>query len=278
MNRYLFANFDSAIRPVESQAVVAALHAFQPRIVLDAHSDLQNVVCAINPFSLEYEAIQGDLPSFECLGSIPKPTITTAREYMVETRVGSWLEEPESEVQLEQSVANFVIQYIKPKVIGHVQRFGLLQSGVGYGTSNLAANAVGGIHLLVETMAFGVAFRPAVAGYTLEDDGITLDPSVGRANPVIEPCFLPDAICVATLATEAFLLATLDIVDEEQPSLSDGYCSTPYVNGAAAEYREEDGWSSEFATDGLKLEPGPGQFDDLAMILAGTCPADPANT
>jgi len=278
LNRYLYANFDKAIRPVEAQSVVAALHVFQPKAVLDAHSDMQNVVCAVDPFSFRSGGFYGG--TFECLGSVPTPTVTTAREMMVETRVASWLEGPpeSKEVQLEHSLASSVINYIRPKMMGHVQRFALLgyNGAPGSGTSDLAANAVGAVHLAVETMAMGVAFRPTIVGYSLAADGAMLEPTLSRRNPVIEPCFLPDAICNARLATEAFLLA---IVDEEQPPPStDEYCLLPYINGGAADYRAEDGWDSGYVSDGLHVEPGPGWLLYGNSLLAGTCPSDPDNS
>lgn len=182
------------------------MHAFRPRTVLDSHGDAQKLKCVIDLFSLELEAVLGVLPSMECLGPVPEPTITTAREYMVETSIGSAVEEPDSEVNYERAMADFVIQYAKPKLVGHVQRFSQIDLGGATtfnenGSSDAAAHAVGALALLAETSAFGLSYRPYVNRYSLVDGALT--PNTSLDTPVIEPCYLPDAICVATLTTEA---------------------------------------------------------------------------
>lgn len=48
LNRYHSANLDRPIRPVENQAMVAAILAFQPNFILDMHGDLPKVTCAID--------------------------------------------------------------------------------------------------------------------------------------------------------------------------------------------------------------------------------------
>jgi hypothetical protein len=48
LNRYHIANLDQPIRPVEAQAMVAAILAFQPNFVMDLHGDLPKVTCDID--------------------------------------------------------------------------------------------------------------------------------------------------------------------------------------------------------------------------------------
>lgn len=52
LNRYHTSNLDRPIRPVESQAMVAAILAFQPNYVLDMHGDIPKVTCLIDESSI----------------------------------------------------------------------------------------------------------------------------------------------------------------------------------------------------------------------------------
>jgi hypothetical protein len=201
---------------------------------------------------------------------------------MVENSVGSFLEdaaEP-SDVQFEHAMADFVIDYTQSKLVGHVQRFSQFVLGGSKITAatSLAAHSVGAMHVLVETMTFVPGFRRAQGGYSLADDG-TPTPGTGYDTPTVEPCYLPDAICVATLSTEAFLLATRDIADQDgwRPAIVDGYCRTEHEHNIVFEFRESDGWSSGVATDGRVMVPTGGLFRFPADV-AGSCPFDPRGT
>lgn len=52
LNRYHVANLDKPVRPVENQAMVAAIKAFAPSFILDFHGDLPKVTCDIDPESI----------------------------------------------------------------------------------------------------------------------------------------------------------------------------------------------------------------------------------
>ena len=52
LNRYHVALLDKPIRPVESQAMVAAIKAFQPKFILDFHGDIPKVTCEIDNGSI----------------------------------------------------------------------------------------------------------------------------------------------------------------------------------------------------------------------------------
>ncbi|MCG8668085.1 MAG: hypothetical protein MI867_01630 [Pseudomonadales bacterium] len=47
LNRYHVAKLDKPIRPVEAQAMVAAIKAFEPNYILDFHGDIPKVTCDI---------------------------------------------------------------------------------------------------------------------------------------------------------------------------------------------------------------------------------------
>ena len=53
LNRYHMANLDQPIRPVEAQAMVAAILSFQPHYVMDLHGDIPKVTCEIDDESIE---------------------------------------------------------------------------------------------------------------------------------------------------------------------------------------------------------------------------------
>ena len=49
LNRYHIPNLDAPIRPVENQAMVAAMLAFQPNYIMDLHGDMPKVTCPLAP-------------------------------------------------------------------------------------------------------------------------------------------------------------------------------------------------------------------------------------
>lgn len=52
LNRYHVANLDKPVRPVENQAMVAAIKAFAPNFILDFHGDIPKVTCDIDTGSI----------------------------------------------------------------------------------------------------------------------------------------------------------------------------------------------------------------------------------
>ena len=52
LNRYHTATLDRPIRPVESQAMVSAILAFQPNFILDMHGDIPKITCNIDQESI----------------------------------------------------------------------------------------------------------------------------------------------------------------------------------------------------------------------------------
>ena len=52
LNRYHTATLDRPIRPVENQAMVSAILAFQPNFILDMHGDIPKVTCTIDQESI----------------------------------------------------------------------------------------------------------------------------------------------------------------------------------------------------------------------------------
>ena len=52
LNRYHVANLDKPIRPVENQAMVAAIKAFKPNFILDFHGDIPKVTCELDAASI----------------------------------------------------------------------------------------------------------------------------------------------------------------------------------------------------------------------------------
>ncbi|MCG8316910.1 MAG: hypothetical protein MI976_27150 [Pseudomonadales bacterium] len=69
LNRYHVANLDKPIRPVEAQAMVAAIKAFKPNYILDFHGDVPKVTCEINQESMT-SVIPGLLYDSACENSV----------------------------------------------------------------------------------------------------------------------------------------------------------------------------------------------------------------
>lgn len=67
INRYHHPKLDGAIRPVEAQALVASILAFQPKHLLDLHGDIGKGACTIDPTSLVPNPYLGGLPNAKCV-------------------------------------------------------------------------------------------------------------------------------------------------------------------------------------------------------------------
>lgn len=78
LNRYNYANLRTAIRPVESQALVAVCHAFRPKWLFDMHGDAQKTTCTLNPktFIPPFPDLAGYIEAGKCAHPAPaKPTV-----------------------------------------------------------------------------------------------------------------------------------------------------------------------------------------------------------
>lgn len=67
MNRYHHADLRGAIRPVEVQALVASVLAFQPKRLLDLHGDIGKGACTVDMTSLTPNPVLGGLPNAKCV-------------------------------------------------------------------------------------------------------------------------------------------------------------------------------------------------------------------
>ena len=124
INRYIHVGLDKAIRPVESQAVVAALHAFEPKYVYDAHGDVQKATCDFPDGDppASFPLGEDQIPVGICAGFPLVPTLAKGRSSMVEVSVGVAPGIPEVE-QVGRKLAGYVAGSLEGEIEGKVHRF-----------------------------------------------------------------------------------------------------------------------------------------------------------
>ncbi|MPW31241.1 hypothetical protein F9L16_19900 [Agarivorans sp. B2Z047] len=260
LNRYHHVTLDKPIRPLESQAMVAAALAFQPGVVLDLHGDLQKTDCQLDFTSIKPAQVLGQLPTVNCLHG------QTANNFRLLSPFADAL--PGSPQQfLAQSLAVKVMKKVDRVFVGSTGRFSQVQLGAGNISSGATANyqhigaAAGGW----ETVNFVQDLRADVTAVHLGQPQIGVNPGLP------DPSFLSKQIWINRVALfEA--LATLANYSDNAPSDSSGFCDYPLAQGLQASLPVEY-WGPQ-ATNGavlIPIEPSIG----VPLYISGNCPDNP---
>lgn len=286
LNRYNYAALDNAIRPVESQALVPAVHAFRPQVVFDAHGDQPKTPCELDPSSLVPRAVLGVFPSAKCKSPLPSvPTILTSRENMVEGSVSAddatFLEGEQfrslrsgfefgNNKNLSRSLAASFINMLNPILRGHMVRFSQLQVGVGTLSSGLFSRAAFPLHAVGtswEVTNFAPALRPAVLAVNLVNG--TLTPSVGPDTFFIGPCYLADNVCIHEQVME-IALRSVTRFSKSPPEEDGSLCTLPLAPGVVGSFPASAGRPDSFASEDPGVIPNAGDFGEPAST-ADSC-------
>jgi hypothetical protein len=260
LNRYHHVTLDKPIRPLESQAMVAAALAFQPEVVLDLHGDLQKTDCQLDFSSIKPAQVLGQLPTVNCLSG------QTDHNFRLLSPFADAL--PGSPQQfLAQSLAVKVMKKVDRAFVGSTGRFSQVQLGAGNISSGATANyqhigaAAGGW----ETVNFVQDLRADVTAVQLGQPQIGVNPGLP------DPSFLSKQIWINRVALfEA--LATLANYTDNAPSDSSGFCDYPLAQGLQASLPVEY-WGPQ-ATNGavlIPIEPSIG----VPLYISGNCPDNP---
>ncbi|KAI0558175.1 Zinc carboxypeptidase [Gracilaria domingensis] len=288
MNRYHYVELDGPIRPVETQALVAAQLAFRPRVIFDMHGDVQKSACEVDRSSIVSGSVLGFLPSGSCK-TRPDfvPSLASRRN---ETIVGSFfatdqaittsdesarlvLTRPLTFVQtlLRKSISSIVFG-LQPRINGTLARFSQLALGGASHEGALlgeAADKIGAIGAGWEVINFVSAFRAAAVSLKMING--TPVPDLSAEPYIPEPCFLPDNICLH----ELFLRTTLSLLagkSFKDLSAIREFCDIPLASGLITSAPSSLGWGA------LSLESDVlvplGRFPAAPATIISTCPND----
>ncbi|WP_411993388.1 M14 family zinc carboxypeptidase [Agarivorans sp. DSG3-1] len=260
LNRYHHVKLDKPIRPVESQAMVAAALAFQPHTVLDLHGDLQKTDCQLDFRTIQPAQVLGVLPTVDCL----------SEEHQGNFRLLSPFADaiPDSQQEkLVQSLAVEVMQRVDRLFVGSTGRFSQVQLGAG----NISSGATGNYQFIGaaaggwETVNFTKDLRGDVVALV---DG----QAVIGVNPGLpEPSLISKQIWINRIALfEA--LSSLAGYAQHPPQDTNGFCEYPLAQGLRANLPAEY-WGSQ-ATNGpqlIPIDPGVG----VPLYISGNCPDNP---
>lgn len=297
--RYLHANLQTAIRPVEAQAVVAALLSFRPHVLLDMHGDFPKAGCDLDASIVRMR--KSGLPSVRCKPPAPEiPTLAFDREHVVigavfamdygvptrEASVGM-NKEPEQDswrvqTRMSRMFAGRLLKHLNENVPGQFTRFSQLLVGAGRvgvrgGSSLYAAKALGAMASGWEVLNFQTRMRVGVLA-VLENG----DKTTGLDLPDVDGCFLADNICVHRLALEKALeelgamLPENDNIPEQEVGYEGddgGLCDVPLASAVLSNFPSEQ--FGEDGTNGTEMVPIDGRMG-VPIIILGRCPNDQA--
>ncbi|WP_432455351.1 M14 family zinc carboxypeptidase [Agarivorans sp. QJM3NY_29] len=263
LNRYHYAGLEQPIRPVETQAMVAAVLAFRPEVVLDLHGDLQKTDCQLDMSSIQAGAVLGSLPTVACLAEDEADDFRLLSPYADA--------EPGSEHEfVVQSLAVNVMAKIASVFQGSVGRFSQLQLDAGHVSTGATGHyqqlgvAVAGW----ETVNFSKDLRADVVAVAAGK------PVIGVNLGLPQPELLKKQIWLNRIALfEA--LSSLAEFAQQAPTSGGDFCDYPLAQGLRANLPAKY-WGPQ-ATDGEKLIPiAPGI--GLPLYVSGNCPDNPEST
>ena len=260
LNRYHHVGLDKPIRPVENQAMVAAVLAFQPEVILDLHGDLPKSDCQLDYSSIVPAQVLGLLPTAECLNPDQQQDVRLLSPF-------ADAEPFSSQEDLIQTLATNVMQRIEANFDGSVGRFSQVQLGAGNISSGASADyqvigtAVGGW----ETVNFSPELRADVVAVV---DG---QPVISVNLGLPDPALLKQQIQMNRVAlVEA--LTSLSRFRDEPPLGNNGFCEYPLASMMTGELPPK--YWGPAATDGevmIPISPDIG----VPLYISGNCPDNP---
>jgi len=262
LNRYHHVGLNSPIRPLETQAMVAATLAFQPKVILDLHGDLHKTDCQLDYTSIIPGAILGSLPTSDCL-TPELPEDFRLLSPFADANAGS------AEEFLIQSLSANIMRNVEERFQGSAGRFSQLQFGAGNINSgstasyNLIDAAAGGW----ETVNFSEDIRADVIAV------VQGQPVIGFVSGLPDPQLLRKQIKINSFALLS-VLKNLAQYSEQPPTDGGDFCDFPLVSGLIANLPEK--YWGESATNGSQIVPIAPEIG-LPLFISGNCPDNPTN-
>ncbi len=272
LNRYHYADLSGAIRPPETQAMVATALALQPDTVLDLHGDVVKTLCDVDLANVAVDPTTG-FPFGLCerggtdddlLGPSPQDDLIALSPFAgIEDKENGLLQQHKS-----RTLASHLARRIESAGLGRTARFSQVQAGggvVNLATARAYARTLGALHggwesrNMPPTVALGIA---TVEGGKPQ---VSINSDVG-----FDPAFLPTQIRINKVALRE-ALRTLAAFEVRDPIDDAGYCEFGIATGIILSLPEEFFGPNLFATDPGMLALVPG----VPVRLNDTCPSNP---
>ncbi|NQZ22935.1 MAG: hypothetical protein HRT53_12880 [Colwellia sp.] len=262
LNRYHHVDLNHPIRPVETQAIVAAALAFQPDVVIDLHGDLHKSDCTIDYSSINPGQVLGQLPTANCITPELKSDARLLSPF-ADAQPGS-----EQEF-LVQSLSASVMRKIDRRFRGSVGRFSQIQSGGGNISSGVtsAYQLIGAGATGWETVNFDVEMRADVIAI------VNGQPVIGFITGLPDPALLKKQIKINRVAL-MHALKTLAYYHDQTPTNGSNFCDFPLASGLIANLPPK--YWGDSATEGTVMVPMSPEIG-LPLYISGNCPDNPVN-
>lgn len=261
LNRYHHVDLDKPIRPAESQAMVAAVLAFRPDVILDLHGDLSKTDCQLDFSSIVPGQVLGLLPTAQCLQSGQK-----ADQRLLSVFANATVDTPEE--RLVQHLGVSVMQATAKKFKGSVGRFSQLQLGAGVvnGDGSGGYTGLGIASAGWETLSISKDIRADVVAVVAGEVVVSVNPGLP------DPRLLRQQI---RINREALMTALSSLAEfaENVPDTASDFCDYPLASGLLVELQPK--YWAEAATAGQVLVPIAPAIG-LPLLISGNCPDNPS--
>ncbi|OMH25759.1 M14 family zinc carboxypeptidase [Motiliproteus sp. MSK22-1] len=260
LNRYHHVGLDKPIRPIESQAMVAAALAFQPLVILDLHGDLHKTDCHIDFDSILPGQVLGLFPTGECAEPDQEDDVRLMSPF-ADAKVGSEQE------NLVKSLAVDVMDRVDEVFDGSVGRFSQVQFGSGNIGSGSAATyqVIGAGAGGWETANFSYEVRSDVTAVVDGQAVIGLNPGLP------DPDLLKQQIRINRVALISALKSLAKFADNPPIDGAD-FCDYPLASGLIASLPEK--YWGDAATESNVLVPISPAIG-VPLYISGNCPDSP---
>ncbi|OUS09790.1 hypothetical protein A9Q89_12605 [Gammaproteobacteria bacterium 53_120_T64] len=260
LNRYHHVDLDKPIRPAESQAMVAAVLAFRPDVMLDLHGDLSKTDCELDFASITAGQVLGLLPTAQCLQPGKK-----ADQRLLSIFANATADSPQE--QWVQHLGVNVMRATANSFEGSVGRFSQLQLGAGVvnGGGSGGYTGLGIASGGWETLSISKDIRADVVTVVAGEAVVSVNPGLP------DPRLLRQQIRINRLALKT-ALRTLAEFAEQAPNGDSDFCDYPLASGLLVELQAKY-WAGA-ATQGQVLIPIAPAIG-LPLLISGNCPDNP---
>ncbi|NTS76770.1 hypothetical protein HR060_07790 [Catenovulum sp. SM1970] len=257
LNRYHHGDLNHPIRPVETQALVAATIAFQPEVILDLHGDMHKSDCQLDYSSIQANQVLGVLPTGHCHDDHEGENLRIFSPF-AEAPAHSAKE------HLIRSLAVAVMEKVDNTFVGSVGRFSQVQLGTG----NIAAGDTGSYKNIGiaaggwETVNFAKVLRPDVIAVIKGSPVTSVNPHLSEGS------FLKRQIHINRVALFEALISLADFA-QVPPTDDSNFCDYPLASGLIAELPEE--YWGHAHSHGEQLVPISPEIG-VPLFVSGSCP------
>lgn len=269
LNRYHFAALDGPIRPVETQALVAAMLAFRPAFLIDLHGDVVKTTCAVVPASVVVDPQLGLPFALECAGAPGAPRLgpSPVGDLVALSVAPGRYPAADPRGVRARALLSRAARQVEALGAGRAVRFSQLAMGVGVLGNDAERYATIGVATLT---AEARNFSPsAVSLAVLAVAGGAPVVSFATGYP-FDPAFVAEGVAIHRTVI-ASSLRTLTAFAGAAPASDGGYCALPAATGAIFTLPERF-----FGPNPFSASPALVPFARVPVQGSDDCPVAPA--